>query len=174
MRNRNRLLHPADRETFRRQFCYFSESQLYQPLAAEVIDCAALLRFSYREALRQMKTGISPLFNTPQGERHFADAQTLKHLNCKFISREWKEARSGDLLFYLQLEQDQPFHAMVFLGQSQWEPDSRKYVIYHTGAKPGEIRRPTIEELLLHRDPRWRPVSGNPGFLGIHRWRILS
>lgn len=169
-----RLVHPADRDTFRRQFCHFAESQFYHPPAAEVIDCAALLRFSYREALRQMKMGMSPLFSTPEGQRHFADAQTLRQQNCAFISREWKEARPGDLFFYLQLEQDQPFHAMIFLGKSQWEPDANRYVIYHTGSKPGEIRRPTIEQLILHPEPRWRPVHGNPSFLGVHRWRILT
>lgn len=169
-----RLEHPADRDTFRRQFCYFAEGQYFSDTVPEVNDCAALLRYAYREALRQLKTGISPLFATSTGERHFADAQTLKQYNCSFVGREWKEARPGDLFFYLQLEQNQPFHTMIFLGKSQWQPDEHRYAIYHTGAKPGEIRRPAIEELLLHPEPRWRPVSGNPNFLGVYRWRILA
>lgn len=167
-------MHPADQDSFRRQFCFLAESQFYNPPVAEVIDCAALLRFAYREAVLKMKLGISPLFSTAEGQRHFADAQTLRHQNCRFVSREWREARPGDLLFYLQLEQDQPFHAMIFLGKSQWQPDTHQYVIYHTGSRPGEIRRPTLKELLLHPEPRWRPVAGNPAFLGIHRWRILT
>ena len=46
-------LHEADRENFRRWFALIAESQYYRAdrLPAEIKDCAALLRFSYREAL---------------------------------------------------------------------------------------------------------------------------
>ena len=49
-----RLHDPADRQTFRRWFTLLAESQYYRskPLP-EIDDCAALLRFAYREALRQ-------------------------------------------------------------------------------------------------------------------------
>ena len=49
-----RLHDPADRATFRRWFTLLAESQYYRGknLPAEIDDCAALLRFSYREALR--------------------------------------------------------------------------------------------------------------------------
>jgi uncharacterized protein YfaT (DUF1175 family) len=49
-----RLHDPADRAAFRRWFTLLAESQYYgsKKLAAEIDDCAALLRFSYREALR--------------------------------------------------------------------------------------------------------------------------
>ena len=49
-------LHAAeDRAAFRRWFTLLAESQYYKqdPLSAEIGDCAALLRFSYRESLRQ-------------------------------------------------------------------------------------------------------------------------
>ncbi len=160
-----RFTHPADRETFRREFCRFAESQYAGPAAAEVIDCAALLRYAYREALRAMKSGLSPLFATHAGPRHFADAKTLHAYNTTFVDRDLRAARPGDLLFYLNLEQDQPYHAMILLGAD---------VIYHTGAKPGEIRRPRVAELNLHPDPRWRPLIHNPNFLGIHCWNILN
>jgi uncharacterized protein YfaT (DUF1175 family) len=49
-----RLHDPADREAFRRWFTLLAESQYYRkPLPAEIDDCAALLRFAYREALRE-------------------------------------------------------------------------------------------------------------------------
>lgn len=152
------LEHPADRETFRRRFCELAESQYYGPVAREVNDCAALLRYAYIKASGR-------LFDTPQGPQYFADAQTLKERNCFFVHRSWQAARPADLFFYLQLEQNQPFHAMIFLGP---------HVVYHTGAKPGEIRRPSIEELLAHPDPRWRPLAANANFLGVYRWRILA
>jgi uncharacterized protein YfaT (DUF1175 family) len=153
-----RLAHPADRETFRRTFCEIAESQFFGPAAPEVNDCAALLRYAYLRASGR-------LFDTANGPQYFADAQTLKERNCFFVHRQWQAARPGDLFFYLQLEQDQPFHAMIFLG---------RHVVYHTGAKPGEVRRPAIDELLAHPDPRWRPLAGNASFLGVYRWRILA
>jgi uncharacterized protein len=49
-----RLADSADRRAFRGWFTLLAESQYYKPrLPAEIDDCAALLRFSYREALRQ-------------------------------------------------------------------------------------------------------------------------
>jgi uncharacterized protein YfaT (DUF1175 family) len=49
-----RLHDPADRAAFRRWFTLLAESQYYRDkkLPTEIDDCAALLRFSYREALR--------------------------------------------------------------------------------------------------------------------------
>src|SRR5271166_4941536 len=50
-----RLHDPADRAAFRRWFTVLAESQYYRGknLPAEIDDCAALLRFAYREALRE-------------------------------------------------------------------------------------------------------------------------
>jgi uncharacterized protein len=49
-----RLHDPADRAAFRQWFTLLAESQYYhgQALPSEIDDCAALLRFAYREALR--------------------------------------------------------------------------------------------------------------------------
>lgn len=189
-----RYSHPADGEAFRLWFCFLAESQAFLPPQPEVRDCAALLRFAYREAMRKHdgpwaqnlgldalppfpspRQPLSPLFDIGAGKKaHFADAQTLKQYNTTFISRDWHAARPADLLFYVQLEQDRPFHTMVFLGESAWRPDGSRYAIYHTGANPGEIRRPAIRELIEHPEPRWRPIPANANFLGVHRWRILA
>jgi uncharacterized protein YfaT (DUF1175 family) len=51
-----RLQDPNDRAAFRDWFTFLAESSYFQKkedLPAEVTDCAALLRFCYREALRQ-------------------------------------------------------------------------------------------------------------------------
>ncbi len=55
-----RLHDPADRLAFRRWFTLLAEAQYYRdkPLP-EIDDCAALLRFSYREALREHDAGWS-------------------------------------------------------------------------------------------------------------------
>jgi hypothetical protein len=49
-------------------------------------------------------------------------------------------------------------------------------VVYDTGedhGKAGELRRVTVAELLDHPQAQWRPVEGNPNFLGVYRWNIL-
>ncbi len=50
-----RLHDPADRAAFRRWFTLLAEAQYYRGknLPPEIDDCAALLRFAYREALRE-------------------------------------------------------------------------------------------------------------------------
>jgi len=51
-----RLTDPADRAAFRRWFTQIAEYQAVRPRAdvpAEITDCASLLRFSYREALKR-------------------------------------------------------------------------------------------------------------------------
>ena len=106
----------------------------------------------------------------------FADAKTLKQLNSYFVSRDVRQARPGDILFYRQLEQNEPYHSMIFLGQSQIERDPAELVVYHTGPDKksrGEIRRVRLTDLMQHPSPRWRPVPANSNFLGVYRWNIL-
>jgi hypothetical protein len=50
-----RLDDPQDRAAFRRWFTFLAEAQYFQQPAArpaEIVDCAALIRYAYREALR--------------------------------------------------------------------------------------------------------------------------
>lgn len=50
-----RLDNPIDREAFRRWFTYLAEAQYFQRperRPAEIVDCAGLLRYAYRESLR--------------------------------------------------------------------------------------------------------------------------
>ena len=212
-----RLHDPADRAAFRRWFTLLAEAQYYRNHSspAEIDDCAALLRYAYREALRQhdsawAKSVALPaapsaddvrqyqypytplgagLFRVRDGSfaaddlndgafAQFADAKTLWRHNSYFVGRDISRARPGDLLFFRQDGQNLPFHAMIFLGPSQIEAGLGRepLVIYHTGPigkSPGEIRRPTLAQLLNFPDPRWRPVPSNPGFLGVYRWNIL-
>jgi len=208
-----RLDDDSDRRAFRRWFAYIAESQYFQAPAnrpPEINDCAALIRYAYREALHShdgawadvARVPLMPalgtiskyqypytplgaaLFRVTEGRFHaadlsngafaqFADAHTLRRYNTKFLSRDVSQAEPGDLLFYRQEDSDMPFHSMIYLGESQLRPDGGLYVVYHTGPEQGEIRRWTIQELLRYPQPEWRPVSSNPGFLGVFRWNIL-
>lgn len=108
----------------------------------------------------------------------FADAKTLWRFNTFLVSRDVRLARPGDLLFYRQLEQNSPYHSMIFIGPSRLSdsPAEEPIVVYHTGPagkSAGEMRRVELKELLQHPSPRWRPVPGNSNFLGVYRWNIL-
>ncbi|HSM85778.1 MAG TPA: DUF1175 family protein [Candidatus Limnocylindrales bacterium] len=106
----------------------------------------------------------------------FADAKTLWQFNTFLVSRDIRLARPGDLLFYRQLEQNSPYHSMIFVGRSVISDAGDDVVVYHTGPigrTAGEMRRVTVKELLQHPSPRWRPVPGNGNFLGVYRWNIL-
>lgn len=210
-----RLHDAADREAFRRWFTVLAEAQFGRTgsLPTEINDCAALLRFSYREALRQHDSNWAKSLRlpvraaasiqqyqypfTPLGAKlfrvregsfdaadlnngafaEFADAETLWRHNAYFVGREIRRARPGDLLFFRQSGHHMPFHAMIFIGSSQaGSDDSQPFVVYHTGPDgktAGEVRRPSVAELLNYPDPRWRPVAANPVFLGVYRWNIL-
>jgi hypothetical protein len=210
-----RLHDAADRAAFRRWFTLLAESQYYRrgALPPEINDCAALLRFTYREALRQHDSKWAEAMALPMasfpGEirqyqfpftpvaasvfrvrpgsfqeadlregafAEFADAETLWRRNTHFIGRDLARASPGDLLFFRQEGHDTPFHAMIFLGHSQIEPSSDQFVVYHTGPvghTSGEIRRPSIAQLMNHPEARWHPVPSNPNFLGVYRWNIL-
>lgn len=211
-----RLSDEADQRAFVRWFTFLAESQyLVAPkdLRKEIDDCAALVRFAYREALREhdgrwaSELKLPAVLAVPQVRKYqypftplgarlfrvtagpftpadfsgaafaeFADAETLLRRNCHFVSRDLRRATPGDLLFFRQLEQDLPFHVMVFLGPSQFDGSTASRIIYHTGPlgnSLGEIRRPSVEELLNHPSPRWKPSAGNSNFLGVYRWNIL-
>jgi hypothetical protein len=216
-----RLDSAPDQEAFRSWFTLIADYQALRPpneLPAEISDCAALLRYSYRNALREhdaawiRENRIEPPTALPSIEKYhypftplranlfrvrpgsfrlsdlgdgtfseFADAQTLKEFNTHFLSRDIHVVQPGDILFFRQLEQNSPFHSMIFVGRSQWlsasgTENANDIVVYHTGpidGHPGEMRRLRLSELLLHPSPRWRPVQGNSNFLGIYRWNIV-
>jgi len=220
-----RLTDPADQAAFRRWFTSIAEYQAIRPTAevpSEIADCASLLRYSYREALKRhdeswfQTSGIevpappgeirawsyphtllgSALFRVRPGAfqpddlsngsfAQFADARTLVERNAYFVSRDVRAALPGDLLFYRQFGQSSPWHSMIVVRSG-----AAAEVVYDTGpdhgqsphgrgpvragpVRPGELRRVLLSELLDHPQPQWRPLAGNPNFLGVYRWNIL-
>lgn len=197
-----RLDDPNDQQAFRRWFTFLAEAQYFRvPEArpAEIDDCAALIRYAYREALRAHDSAwataahlpLTPafesigkyhyphtalganLFRVPNGYAQFADAQTLQRLNTHRISRDLAQALPGDLLFFRQDADRMPYHSMIFLGRSFLTHEADPLVVYHTGPPDREIRRLTVAALLHYPEPDWRPVPSNPYFLGVYRWNIL-
>ena len=211
-----RLDDADDQRAFRRWFTFLAETQYFEAAErrpAEIVDCAALIRYAYREALRahdgnwatdahlpvapgipsttkyqypytplgadlfRVKSGgFQPADLTTGGFAQFADAKTLQLRNTHFVTRDLDRAQPGDLLFYRQESGHMPFHSMIYLGESQIGKGAGRYLVYHTGPdadSPGEIRRPTLDELRHFPEPDWRPLPDNPRFLGVFRWNIL-
>jgi uncharacterized protein len=161
-----RLDDPADQQAFRRWFTFLAEVQYFMPATerpAEIVDCSALLRYAYREALRKHDSAWSeesrlPLVpaiesirkysypHTPLGAAlfrvrpgangafaQFANAETLARYNTFRVSRDVRRARPGDLLFFRQPVEHLRYHSMVFVGPSQIERTGIPYIVYHTG-----------------------------------------
>jgi hypothetical protein len=155
-----RRLAGEDRSAFLQWFVLVAEAQFEQP-AVEVTDCAALVRYAYREALRPhsadwtRRTGLTfvprfpdvrsgpapgphgwPLFRTAAGSdpryAEFADARTLIRLNSRPAGRDAAQARPGDLLYFHRDGVSQPDHLMVVVGRSAFDPGD-DWVVYHTG-----------------------------------------
>lgn len=209
----------TDRANFRRWFTAIAEMQFYRlspQWNPEQRDCAGLVRFAWREALRKHDrpwfqamgdgyTAVAPdvraytLDRSPLGEKlfraefgnfteadltngkltEFADARTLKNYNTTFISRDWRQAQAGDLLFFHQpWVQKFPYHVMLFLGEAQHaNAGANDWVVYHTGAAPedqGEVKKVRLAVLTQHPDKRWRPLASNRNFLGFYRLKILE
>jgi hypothetical protein len=109
----------------------------------------------------------------------FADDRTLKNFNSVFVSRNRREARPGDLLFFYQpWVQKYPYHVMIFLGAPRIGANgAHDWVVYHTGSSPndrGTVKKVELSVLDHHPDPRWRPVESNENFLGFYRLKIVE
>jgi uncharacterized protein len=156
-----RLSDEADRAAFRAWFVLLADAAYYEPIA-EVTDCAGLVRYAMREALRPhtaewiRRTGLPltpavaevrerpvaaaghmPLFRVADDPRvpyaEFADAKTLIRFNARFIARDIGALRPGDVLYYQQPSQHTPDHLMIYVGSSPFDPSSTDFVVYHTG-----------------------------------------
>lgn len=120
---------------------------------------------------------LDPRFDQGGGRLgHFADAKNLMLHNARLVARDVAQARPGDLLFFHQPGQALPYHVMMYAGRSHVDgrPDM---VVYHTGpvnGRPGEMRRLSMEQLLKHPEPRWRPNATNVFFVGVYRWKLIS
>jgi uncharacterized protein YfaT (DUF1175 family) len=186
---------PTDRNAFRLWFTMLAEYRYYatEPVS-EITDCAALVRWAFRESLvkhdtawaRAIKLPVLPampsvqqlprdprLFRTGASEfAQFADADTLRRFNSYFISRDLTAAKPGDLLFYRQFDRKMPAHVMIWIGASQLEKSPDRWIVYHTGPS-GEVRKVRVQDLLAHPSPEWRPIAGNANFLGVYRLNLL-
>jgi len=153
-------------------------------------DCAGFVRFAIAEALaehdarwqRAMGLG-SPLppdlipEETRQALRHrwkrpdgsegaYVSAIGLIQENSVWVSRDVRQARPADLLFF---DQGAEQHLMLWTGRE---------AVYHNGSMPtprdNGLRKATLASLLQWNDTRWRPELGNPNFVGVFSLAFLG
>jgi uncharacterized protein YfaT (DUF1175 family) len=185
-----RLADESDRAAFRAWFTLLADSQ-FEHRAEEVTDCAALVRFAFREALRahtpewarRLSIPFTPGFPdvrsappvTPRGWSlfrvtevpyttygEFADAKTLIKLNTRALGRQTSALAPGDLLYFQQPSQSEPDHVMVFVGRSFYDDGGQDWVVYHTG--------PSNEGPGEVRKVRLRDLQQHPAA----RWRPIE
>lgn len=157
---------------------YQRMGESYDPIAADV--SLKLTAEPLREKIFRTAPGNYAAGDVAAGKfSEFADAQTLQMFNATFVGRDREQARPGDLLFFHQpWVQKFPFHVMIFLGEPRFASEgAHDWVVYHTGASPedeGAVKKVRLAVLDQHPNKRWRPVPGNPNFLGFYRLKILN
>ena len=203
--DRAELSDRKDREAFRKWFTAIAEAQFYAPDRrwAEVHrDCAGLIRFAYKEALRkhdrQWLSGIEYLhrpaqgdvrrYNYPEvpvlGERVFR-AKPGAYRPGDDIQNDFSPAASARVLWEhntvlvgREIEDARPGDLLFFRDPERhtWPMHSMILLdgrlVYHTGDE--EVRLVTLAEINSHRDDRWHVRRDNPHFLGFYRWKILE
>jgi len=153
-------------------------------------DCAGFVRFAVAEALaghdarwrramgldgrlppdlipEETRLILRNRWKRPDGsEGAYVNAIGLIQENSVWVSRDARQARPADLLFF---DQGPEQHLMLWTGHR---------VVYHNGAlpTPGDdgLRTATLPALLQWNDTRWRPEPGNPNFAGVFSLAFLS
>jgi len=133
-------------------------------------DCAGFVRYLFRRATGSQ----APLWLRRDGTRaSFVKAEELLS-SFEPLERDVSPERveTGDLLAYF--DESRPpsdaFHLMVLLRPPGTAP-GRLLAVYHNGATGPDaaVRKVWVDDL-LSGPPEWRPVPGNPTFLGVFRW----
>ena len=185
-------LNPAQSQVFRAWFVRVINEQLRQGPTPRWVhrDCAGLVRFAVNEAFkthdagwlrangmssRQLppplqltpaQSGLGKGWTTVDGRSSaFVTALALIQANSVFVSRDINQARSGDLLFFDQGDEQ---HLMVWMG---------RYIAYHRGSSSTHdngLRAVSVPDMLRWSDPRWQPSADNPNFIGVFKLGFLS
>jgi uncharacterized protein len=156
-----RLADETDRAAFRAWFVLLADAAFYRPVP-EVTDCAGLIRYAAREALRAhtaewrrraalpLDPGLPDVADPPKGGpdhfplfrvsadpdapyAEFADARMLVRYNARLVARDVAAVHPGDLIYFQQPSQREPDHLMIFVGASRFDPSAGDFVVYHTG-----------------------------------------
>jgi hypothetical protein len=144
-------------------------------------DCAGLVRFAYRNAFKRLDPAraVAGAFRDTSGQpSHFADAATLLRTSFALIGRDEvarAALRSGDLVaFGRQEETGEPVYHLMLVVRSGDPAHGKTLVVYHPGEKGAAVRSGALDDLARDAPHAWRPVPGNPFFLGFFRLKEWS
>lgn len=192
-----------DRTAFRRWFAAVAAAQRRAPCPCwdpRQRDCAGLVRFAFREALRTHDAAwlarIGRLDEIPD-----RDVERLRYPDLPVLGDRPFRVRGGPYRGPQDFDAA-PTAQRLVAGSLQRLPDGGRWetgdllyfsdpvlrvdhlmivagdgVVYHTGRGPdgaGEVRFVALRALERHADPQWRPQPSNPTFRGPYRWRILT
>lgn len=184
-----RLGDPADREVFRRWFTLIADYQAVRPrneIPAEISDCAGLLRYAYREALKRhndswfLSTNID--IQAPPGEIRawhypetplktglfrvepgtFDAADVGNGTFAQFADAKTLVERNAFLLSR-DIRQAQPGDLLFFRQFGQSSP-WHSMIVTRIGAEPGVVYHTGPDRGRPGEPPHGRrPVRGDPG-----------
>jgi hypothetical protein len=184
-----RLGDPADREVFRRWFTLIADYQAVRPRAeipAEISDCAGLLRYAYREALKRhddswfLATGID--IQAPPGEIrawHYPEtplkAGLFRVAPGRFDAEDVSDGAFAQFanaktlvernafLFSRDVHMAQPGDLLFYRQFGQSSP-WHSMIVTRIGAEPGVVYHTGPDRGISGEPPHGpRPVRGNPG-----------
>lgn len=194
-----------DRRAFSEAFTAVALAQVKGPEATfdpAQRDCAGLVRYAYREALKRHGAGFAARH---PGLARLPEVRAFQYPEVPFLKTRLFRVRPGPF-DAARIEEDfseapeavrlaegsarrlsgPPSRGDLALFQSAGgtahlmivaEEGADPLFAYHTGPHdggPGEVRRALLSTLLRHPDSRWRPVAANPDFRGYYRFRILE
>ncbi len=195
------LVAEQDRLAFRDWLLRIAQSQFLRTSPAwnpAERDCAGLLRFAWREALRrhdadwQQRTGIVIDKNLPDvrafvypevpllGERLFrtgpgpddfgvfADAETLVRYNLRQLGRDTALAGAGDVLVFCHQQSGESIWHLMLVVSPQ---AGGLRLVYHTGGGGGVK---LVDAGYLAQSAVFCPAEWNDSFLGVYRLHILE
>lgn len=139
-------------------------------------DCAGLVRFAYRSAFRRLdpdRALAGPFTDAAGRPLHFADAASLLAGSFRLLGRDESSRqalRSGDLLAFARQDEDgAPVHHLMLVVRPDDPARERTLVVYHPGEPGAAVRTGFLDDLARDAPHGWRPVPGNPLFLGFYR-----
>lgn len=140
-------------------------------------DCAGLVRFAFRQAFRKLAPARveAGLFRDAAGRpAPFADAATLLRQSFALLGRDASARatlRAGDVVAFSREEDGAPVLHLMLVVRAEDPAHGPPRVVYHPGERGAAVRAGPLDALAREAPGGWRPVPGNPLFLGFYRWK---
>jgi len=167
-------------------------------------DCAGLVRFAYREAIRIRTPGDEQKLGIPNA-LYLPEVSEVSRKIFPDLSRIWQVGFDKDgkprfgsfadaetLISFNFRKKTRDLslarNGDLIVFQKDLESDQPYHlmifvedradnlVVYHNGAREedAQVRVVRIADLMESPDPVWLPIANNPHFLGVYEWNRLT